>query len=99
MKLKSTVNFQGITPEMLLGIIIINSVFEKFNYELVITSITDSIHSVNSLHYSGNAIDIRTRNLPPALDSLLYELKNSLGKNFDVVKEIDHIHIEYQPNP
>jgi len=98
MQLKNSVTFHGITSEMLLGIIIINSIFQKNNYELVITSITDSKHSFSSLHYSGNAIDIRISNIPPAnMEHLLNELRTSLGSNFDVVHEIDHIHIEYQP--
>lgn len=98
MQLKASVTFHGITSEMLLGIIIVNSIFQKNNYELVITSITDSKHSLTSLHYAGNAIDIRISNIPPAnIDFLINELKNSLGSNFDVVHEIDHIHIEYQP--
>jgi hypothetical protein len=98
MQLKTSVTFHGITPEMLLGIIIVNSIFQKNNYELVITSITDSKHSLTSLHYVGNAIAIRISNIPPAnIGFLINELKNSLGSNFDVVHEIDHIHIEYQP--
>ena len=51
-------------------------------------------HMVNSLHYKGCAIDIRSRDMK---DPLIVSkgLNNILGPDFDVIFEGDHIHIEY----
>jgi|SRR3990167_181501 len=70
--------------------------------EPVITSASDSIHKKGSLHYGikgdsrCRAIDLRTKNLSNT-EEVVKELKRRLGPDFDVVLEIDHLHIEYQP--
>lgn len=63
--------------------------------EAVITSTYEDIHSESSLHYGNDAYDIRkpTRNRA----KVFILIKQSLGKDFDVVSEDDHIHIEYDP--
>jgi len=66
-----------------------------FNEELVITSTFEANHSASSLHYANDAIDIRNPKSNNA--TFLQLLSNSLGKDFDVVQEKDHIHIEYDP--
>ena len=51
-----------------------------------------------SLHYSGAAIDVRTRDLQPAdVQKIIARIKSCLGDDFDVLLEVDHIHIEFQP--
>lgn len=66
--------------------------------EAVVTSVLDGVHSKNSLHYSGNAFDLRVWiYTPEQIAQLAGELKKSLGKNYDVVFEGDHIHVEYDP--
>ena len=66
------------------------------DYEVTVTSGKDGIHSKNSLHYVGRAIDIRTRDMKlPAYTAR--KLKIALGNNFDVILESDHIHIEFDP--
>jgi len=63
-----------------------------------ITSARDSIHNVGSLHPKGLAVDVRTRDLSPTQKGILTaNLQKELGKDFDVVLETDHIHIEYDP--
>lgn len=76
-------------------------VFHHLGHNLVITSGTDSTHGPHSLHYSNNAIDIRTRDLPPELQSAIFvELKSALDNlGFDIVLEKDHIHLEFDPKP
>lgn len=65
-------------------------------YDCVITSANDSKHGPNSLHYKGQALDLRTRHLNgQGLQSVYHKLKESLGEQFDVVLEADHIHIEF----
>ncbi len=55
-------------------------------------------HSRASLHYVGNAFDLRTRHLGKDQIRLwIRDIKGVLGENFDVVFEGDHIHVEFQP--
>ena len=66
-----------------------------------ITSANDSRHKNGSLHYSNRAFDIRIYNIT---GNVHYEaglwaerLALALGAGYDVIKERDHIHIEYDP--
>jgi hypothetical protein len=68
------------------------------NRDAVITFGTNGRHSTNSLHYSGNAIDLRTRDLSSSQTSdVTQQLRDSLGDSYDVINEGDHIHLEYDP--
>jgi hypothetical protein len=98
MRFKNGVKLQGVTPELTLAIMSANSVFEAEGCELVITSILDGEHSRNSLHYSGNAADFRTRGLHgTTIDRIVAALKGALTVDFDVIQHDTHIHIEHQP--
>ena len=97
-KIKADVTFNGLKPEILLGIIIAEGVFISFGLPLVITSICDGLHNRASLHYVGMAFDIRIKEISaPVLNNILNSLKVNLSTNYDVVLEANHIHIEYQP--
>lgn len=74
----------------------IDEVFKAYGLEAVITSGTDGEHMPGSLHYKGRAIDLR---LPPInyVAQVMKKLKDVLGKDFDVVLEKDHIHVEHDP--
>lgn len=61
---------------------------------LLITSGCDGSHSVGSLHPYGLALDLE---LPTRPSIAVSELKRQLGRNYDVVLESDHVHIEYDP--
>lgn len=65
--------------------------------EPTITSGLDGTHSPKSLHYTGYAVDIRTRNLSKQQAQEIYDLLrrhlDPLG--FDTVLEPDHIHVEF----
>lgn len=66
--------------------------------QITITSILDGKHKVNSKHYSGNAFDVRSFTYSKAeIMILLNEFKKALGKDYDVLFETDHFHIEYDP--
>lgn len=67
--------------------------------EVIITSGNDGSHSENSFHYSNKAIDIRSRTINKDLfHACLQEIEELFEKKyFDVVVEIDHIHIENDP--
>ena len=94
--IKSGVKLNGVKPETVVGMMIAQETFEP--YDFVITSVSDGKHSENSLHYSGNAFDCRTRHLTESQAQLVaLQLKKNLGDEFDVVLEKTHCHIEYQP--
>lgn len=65
--------------------------------ELLVTSARDGKHMDGSKHYTGEAVDLRSRNLPDAV-SMRNQLQHELGPDFDVILERDHIHIEYDPD-
>ena len=98
--IKLSVSLLGIKPEMVIGYIVVQSVYAKFGLDCVVTSVTDGQHKVvNSLHYTGNAMDFRTTELSMSYDwdSVRAKVKQCLGKDFDVILEKDHLHVEYQP--
>lgn len=91
---------KDLSSQMLIAIGYLWGIFLRlFNVQLVITSGTDSIHSINSLHYVGKAIDIRIRDFSPknlqAAYNIVKEDLDAVG--FDTVMEKDHIHIEWDP--
>ena len=63
-----------------------------FPLDTFITSIREGNHSPGSLHYRGDAFDIRNNS-----SIKLKELRHAAGADFDVIQEGDHIHIEYDP--
>lgn len=96
--LKPGVRIVGIRPELLLAIMVVEGVFALRNKTLTITAVIDGTHSRGSLHYAGMAFDVRARELPPGeADEVANLIRASLGGDFDVVVEADHMHIEYQP--
>ncbi len=62
--------------------------------EMVITSTYEGTHSESSLHYANAAIDIGVKK---GSNRGYVAIKQWLGKNYGVVLEADHIHIEYDP--
>ena len=92
--IKNGVDLRGLSPQMALAYTIACKCYGQ--YDCVITSANDSKHGPNSLHYKGQALDLRTRHLNgQGLQSVYHKLKESLGDQFDVVLEADHIHIEF----
>lgn len=99
LSLKPGVNVQGLRPEILLAMIIARDVYVKEGLEACcITSVCDGKHSPTSLHYAGQAFDIRIWDIAPdALGNLVLAIRAALTTDYDVVLEKDHIHVEYQP--
>ena len=67
---------------------------------VVVTSMRDGKHSANSLHYSGMAVDIRSKHLTQEESrKVFFALRNDLGPDYDVLlenegKENEHFHVE-----
>ena len=96
--LKSSVRLVGLTPHMVLADAEVNRVMLSYGIAPTITSGSDSKHSATALHYSGNALDYRIRDMPDGYARVIArDLQISLAPLFDVVLESDHIHIEYDP--
>lgn len=91
----------GVQPETVLGILIAGTVFAEAGLTMTLTSVTDGAdwRSPGSLHLPGMAFDIRVWDLPTEQDraKMVFKLKEALGREFDVVDEGDHIHVELDP--
>ena len=94
---KPGIRIAGVQPEIVLILPIIDSVFKNKGFDTIITELTGGKHSPKSLHYVGLAVDISIRNLGLQVSNLVSELEKVLGEDYDVVQEITHIHIEFQP--
>jgi len=100
MELKKGVSTTNVQPELLIGLMVADSVYLLYQTPCVVTSLNDSKHSFNSLHYAGCAADILINNLPMGKAEEVAEcIRVGLGHNpdYDVVLEADHIHLEWQP--
>ena len=98
MKLKTGVKTLGIQPELLLALQVAEYVYEIYDKELVVTSISDGKHSTVSRHYLGMAADLRTRYFTPKQKKLVVaEIKERLGKDYLVLLERTHIHLSWKP--
>ena len=93
----NTVQLSGCTLHAFEAICAAANVWSRQGLDaLVITSARDGDHRPGSMHYQGDAIDLRSRNLPDAF-SARDRLQTLLGDEYDVVLEADHIHVEYDP--
>ncbi len=62
----------------------------------IVTFGINGTHMDDSLHYTGEAIDLRTRDLTEAQkQKILRELRDRLGPEWDVVEHDTHIHLEH----
>lgn len=96
---KIPVSLKGIQPEMSSVFPVIDSTYAQMGYEAILTSGTDGVHGPGSLHPKGLATDWRTRHMREnLLPILVSSLKQNLGgdrREYDVVLEDDHLHIEF----
>lgn len=71
---------------------------ELFGIEIIITSGMEGEHSINSKHPKGDAVDIRTWYYKKGeAAKLVKAVKAKIDKNYDIILESDHIHLEYDP--
>ena len=93
-----SINVAHLNTGILLGLIVADQVLSAYGYETVITSGNDARHSKTSLHYANNAVDLRTMHIrKEQLEEIRNEIASRLNQDWDVVLEIDHIHLECQP--
>lgn len=102
MILKAGVDVNNVQPPVWYAIGVAEVIYRNQGLKLTVTSLTDSHQSKpDSLHNKGLAVDLRTRNVPLGLISIIdHTLRGILDPmGFDVILEVDHIHIEYDPKP
>lgn len=78
----------------------IEGIFNRYRIQFVITSIYDGNHMKGTLHATGQAFDVRTRDMASTegLAKLITrQIQIVLGVAWDVILEDDHIHIEHDP--
>lgn len=79
---------------------VIDRAYNDEDYMLVLTSGKDGKHKVGSLHDLGRAGDFRSRHVvPEIMKRIVARVKRELGKDFDVILEPDHLHVEHDPKP
>jgi hypothetical protein len=105
LRFKKGVQVGALHPAVSFGLDVVSLVYEKlFDGNITVTSLFDSTHSQNSLHYGiggdarCRAFDLRTRDLT-AEQQLVFKnaLIKWLGPCFDVILESNHMHVEYDP--
>jgi len=103
-----TCDLRKICPQIAFSMAMAVIIYEHYNLEATFTSVCDGKHGPGSLHASGRAFDLRIKDLDgnernitesdrSKARQIILDLKNSLGTQFDIVLESDHIHIEYDP--
>lgn len=98
MRLKAGVRVAGIKPELLIGLLVAETMYNQYGVDLVVTSVSDGKHKQGSKHYVGMGADLRTSHLKPGeAEQIVAGLKAELDADFDIVLESDHVHLEYDP--
>lgn len=100
MILKKGVKILDIQPETVMCCIVVDGIYKEHGRPegVTITSVVDGKHSDNSLHYTGFAIDTRTRYFnKEKQQELVGDIRRHLTDEFDVILEKDHCHIEFDP--
>jgi hypothetical protein len=98
MKIKPGVSIKQMSPQILIADMAAQEFCRTFCYDCVITGGCEPGHSTTGLHHSGMAHDYRTRDMTD-LHKKYFEqhMRHCLQKEFDVVMEKDHLHVEYDP--
>lgn len=102
--IKHGVDIEGLKPEIVLALMLVQPIFLERGLPMVITSIRDGKHMEGSLHYKGLAVDLRSKHIPTLKEKedVLHNIKKVLGEQFDVLlenidKAQEHYHIEFDP--
>jgi len=95
--IKPGVKLSGIKPEMLIALIVAEKAYPSDGI-LTVTSALEGEHVTSSKHYTGYAIDLRTRGISKE-DAIKWRniVESDLGLDYDCILEDDHLHIEYDP--
>ncbi len=101
-----SVSLLGVSPQIVFALQVADGAMREVGADCIVTSVSEpwARHSRTSLHYTGDAVDIRTKHLPGSEVKRQVEqrIATALGIDFDVILEDlggrnEHIHIEWQP--
>ena len=95
MLIKAGVSIARLERNTRWGLRVVEDVFAAHKQKMIVTSTDEGNHGAGSLHYANQAFDVRLFDEDRAAMST--EIKAGLGKDFDLVLEFDHWHIEYDP--
>ncbi len=95
MKIYNNQTIIGLRPETQLAIRVADLWYRLFGQELEITWTTGGNHMVGSLHPKRRAFD----SLSPKLkvEEIAQGIRITMGPEYDVIVERDHLHIEWDP--
>lgn len=95
------VSLLGMQPQMALAAQIVAGVFAKHDLDCDTTSCTEGKHGRGSKHPIGHALDFSlaeaNKITPRMADNITADCKAALGREFDVVNEGNHLHVEFDP--
>jgi len=97
LKFKPGVNPIGANPPVTLAIVCLNDIFQLFKHDLMITSILDGTHDPKSYHRFGMAFDFRTHGITKGELTQIADVFKEACPMWDIVIEVDHGHVEYDP--
>ena len=97
MKVKdNSVLLVGLKREIVKALPYIEKIYNAEGESLILTCGLNGVHSAGSLHYSGYAVDIRTRMFSEQQKRSVYrKIKEVLGIAYDVILHDSHIHVEF----
>lgn len=100
MLLKRGVTLLGVKPELIIGLMVADTVYPANGEELTVTSITDGRHSKSSRHYIGMAADLRTNDISKLnTDIILMQLREQLPEFYILLENEgapnEHIHMQF----
>lgn len=96
MLIKEGAVIRGLHPAMRRALKAADAIWSAYGQELVVTSGLDGEHSRWSWHNYGCAVDLRTRYFSAGeVASIAQDMREALGRDYDVVIEPTHMHVEY----
>lgn len=83
---------------------VVSEVWKQNGFRATVTSGEDGSHMAQSKHYTGDAIDFRTKDVlnRNTLSAMVNLVRLRLGSDYDVLLESlnqpnEHLHVEYDP--
>ena|SRR3990167_4443255 len=94
----------GVQPRLLTLAAAIANVARDLPWDVVVTAGTDGKHMKGSKHYTGEALDVRSKNFPSkrAKQEFVAAVLLRLGPGYEMFLESEgkvqeHFHVEYDP--
>ncbi len=92
--IKVGVEWYAMHPRMIEAYRAWQDLLAPYGVPAVVTSARDGRHITGSRHYTGRAIDLRTRDIPPhLLQDIADRYRDRMGSDWVVILERDHLHV------